>query len=127
MLVIDQRAYGGQAGASSRIENYLGFPTGISGQALAGRAFTQAQKFGAEIAIPLEVTSSIAAADRRAPIFSGWKSPATKRFRPGPSSSPRARVTAGRISPICRSSTAPAFPIGRLRSKRGCARAKRSR
>ncbi len=56
VLVIDQRAYGGQAGASSRIENYLGFPTGISGQALAGRAFTQAQKFGAEIAIPLEVT-----------------------------------------------------------------------
>src|SRR5450631_1491854 len=56
VLVIDQRAYGGQAGASARIENYLGFPTGISGQALAGRAFTQAQKFGAEIAIPLDVT-----------------------------------------------------------------------
>jgi thioredoxin reductase (NADPH) len=56
VLVIDQRAYGGQAGASARIENYLGFPTGISGQALAGRAFTQAQKFGVEIAIPLDVT-----------------------------------------------------------------------
>jgi thioredoxin reductase (NADPH) len=56
VIVLDQRAYGGQAGASARIENYLGFPTGISGQALAGRAFTQAQKFGAEIAIPLEVT-----------------------------------------------------------------------
>jgi len=56
VLVLDQRAFGGQAGASARIENYLGFPTGISGQALAGRAFTQAQKFGAEIAIPLEVT-----------------------------------------------------------------------
>jgi thioredoxin reductase (NADPH) len=55
VIVLDQRAYGGQAGASARIENYLGFPTGISGQALAGRAFTQAQKFGAEIAIPLEV------------------------------------------------------------------------
>jgi thioredoxin reductase (NADPH) len=54
-LVLDQRAIGGQAGASARIENYLGFPTGISGQALAGRAFTQAQKFGAELAIPLEV------------------------------------------------------------------------
>jgi thioredoxin reductase (NADPH) len=53
-LVLDQRAIGGQAGASARIENYLGFPTGISGQALAGRAFTQAQKFGAELAIPLE-------------------------------------------------------------------------
>jgi thioredoxin reductase (NADPH) len=56
VLVLDQRAFGGQAGASARIENYLGFPTGISGQALAGRAFTQAQKFGAEIAIPLQVT-----------------------------------------------------------------------
>ena len=53
MLVLDQRAFGGQAGASARIENYLGFPTGISGQALAGRAFNQAQKFGAEVAIPL--------------------------------------------------------------------------
>jgi thioredoxin reductase (NADPH) len=55
VLVFDQRAFGGQAGASSRIENYLGFPTGISGQALAGRAFNQAQKFGAELGIPLEV------------------------------------------------------------------------
>jgi len=55
VLVLDQGAFGGQAGASARIENYLGFPTGISGQALAGRAFNQAQKFGAEIALPLEV------------------------------------------------------------------------
>jgi thioredoxin reductase (NADPH) len=55
VLVLDQRHFGGQAGASARIENYLGFPTGISGGALAGRAFSQAQKFGAEVAIPLEV------------------------------------------------------------------------
>jgi thioredoxin reductase (NADPH) len=55
VLVLDERAFGGQAGASARIENYLGFPTGISGMALAGRAFNQALKFGAEIAIPLEV------------------------------------------------------------------------
>jgi thioredoxin reductase (NADPH) len=55
VLVCDSRAFGGQAGASARIENYLGFPTGISGQALAGRAFTQAIKFGAEVAIPLTV------------------------------------------------------------------------
>ncbi len=55
VLVLDQRAIGGQAGASARIENYLGFPTGISGQALAGRAYVQAQKFGAELAIPLKV------------------------------------------------------------------------
>ena len=55
VLVLDQRWFGGQAGASARIENYLGFPTGISGGALAGRAFSQAQKFGAEVAIPLQV------------------------------------------------------------------------
>ena len=57
VVVFDARAYGGQAGASARIENYLGFPTGISGQALAGRAFVQTQKFGAEIMIPAEVKS----------------------------------------------------------------------
>jgi thioredoxin reductase (NADPH) len=51
VLVLEKHAPGGQAGSSSRIENYLGFPTGISGQALAGRAFTQAEKFGADIAI----------------------------------------------------------------------------
>jgi thioredoxin reductase (NADPH) len=52
VLVVESRAFGGQAGASARIENYLGFPTGISGRALSGRAFVQAQKFGAEVAIP---------------------------------------------------------------------------
>ena len=51
VLVLESEAPGGQAGSSSKIENYLGFPTGISGQALAGRAYTQAQKFGAEVAI----------------------------------------------------------------------------
>lgn len=55
VVVLETRAYGGQAGASSRIENYLGFPTGISGQALAGRAFAQAQKFGADVVIPASV------------------------------------------------------------------------
>jgi thioredoxin reductase (NADPH) len=53
-LVLDCRSFGGQAGASARIENYLGFPTGISGLALMARAYNQAQKFGAEIAIPAE-------------------------------------------------------------------------
>src|ERR1700738_733952 len=57
VVVTDARSYGGQAGASARIENYLGFPTGISGQALAGRAFSQAQKFGADIMIPIGVKS----------------------------------------------------------------------
>ena len=54
VMVLDCRAFGGQAGASARIENYLGFPTGISGMALMGRAFTQAQKFGVDMAIPSE-------------------------------------------------------------------------
>jgi thioredoxin reductase (NADPH) len=57
VVVLDCRAFGGQAGASARIENYLGFPTGISGQALAGRAFVQAQKFGAEILIPAQAAA----------------------------------------------------------------------
>src|SRR5580693_9306614 len=57
VAVLDGRAFGGQAGASARIENYLGFPTGISGQALAGRAFNQAQKFGADIMIPISAKS----------------------------------------------------------------------
>jgi thioredoxin reductase (NADPH) len=57
VVVLDARAFGGQAGASARIENYLGFPTGISGQALAGRAFTQAQKFGADVMIPMSARS----------------------------------------------------------------------
>ena len=57
VAVLDARAFGGQAGASARIENYLGFPTGISGQALAGRAFAQAQKFGVDMLIPAEVTA----------------------------------------------------------------------
>ncbi len=56
VAVCDARAFGGQAGASARIENYLGFPTGISGQALTARAFNQAQKFGAEMMIPVAVT-----------------------------------------------------------------------
>ena len=58
VVVLDCRAYGGQAGASARIENYLGFPTGISGQALAGRAFVQAQKFGAEMLIPAQAVGA---------------------------------------------------------------------
>ncbi len=57
VLVLDCRAFGGQAGASARIENYLGFPTGITGMALMGRAHSQALKFGVEMAIPDEVGS----------------------------------------------------------------------
>jgi thioredoxin reductase (NADPH) len=53
-IVLECRSFGGQAGASARIENYLGFPTGISGRALMARAYNQAQKFGVEMAIPDE-------------------------------------------------------------------------
>src|SRR6202171_5582236 len=55
-IVFDACAFGGQAGASARIENYLGFPAGISGQALTGRAYVQAQKFGARMLIPASVS-----------------------------------------------------------------------
>ncbi|MDO1584850.1 FAD-dependent oxidoreductase [Rhizobium oryzicola] len=68
VLVIDERSVGGQAGASSRIENYLGFPTGISGQALAGRAYNQALKFGAELVVPVEVQSLVEPTGAGAPL-----------------------------------------------------------
>ncbi|HEY1746112.1 MAG TPA: FAD-dependent oxidoreductase [Xanthobacteraceae bacterium] len=68
-LVLDCRAFGGQAGASARIENYLGFPTGITGMALMARAYNQAQKFGAEMAIPDEA-KSIAAQEDADGLFS---------------------------------------------------------
>jgi len=55
VIVLDCRAFGGQAGASARIENYMGFPTGIDGMKLMARAYTQAEKFGAEIVIPQQV------------------------------------------------------------------------
>jgi thioredoxin reductase (NADPH) len=68
-ITLDSRAFGGQAGASSRIENYLGFPTGITGLALMARAYNQAQKFGAEMAIPDEVT-----------LLSEWTEGTPKRY-----------------------------------------------
>jgi thioredoxin reductase (NADPH) len=62
-LLLDCRAFGGQAGASARIENYLGFPTGITGMALMARAYNQARKFGVETAIPDEVIGLDAASE----------------------------------------------------------------
>ena len=56
-VVLDGTATGGQAGTSSRIENYLGFPSGISGAELAERALIQARKFGARFAVPAEATA----------------------------------------------------------------------
>ena len=63
VVVLEAVAFGGQAGASARIENYLGFPTGVSGQALMGRAFTQAQKFGAEFSLSTEVKRVVCAGE----------------------------------------------------------------
>jgi thioredoxin reductase (NADPH) len=67
VLVLEALAFGGQAGASARIENYLGFPTGVSGQALMGRAFTQAQKFGAEFSLSTEVARLDRRSERSGP------------------------------------------------------------
>lgn len=64
VAVLDAKAPGGQAGASSNIENYFGFPTGISGQALAGRGISQAIKFGADVAVPVVVTRLECGSDR---------------------------------------------------------------
>jgi len=63
VLILESNAPGGQAGSSSKIENYLGFPTGISGHDLAGRAYAQAQKFGAQILIARDAKGL--ACDRR--------------------------------------------------------------
>jgi thioredoxin reductase (NADPH) len=69
VLMLDCRAFGGQAGASARIENYLGFPTGITGMALMARAYGQAHKFGVKTAIPAEVSALRAADDDGARVL----------------------------------------------------------
>jgi thioredoxin reductase (NADPH) len=66
-LVLEAITFGGQAGTSARIENYLGFPTGVSGQALMARAFTQAQKFGAEFSLSTEVKRLDSASESSGP------------------------------------------------------------
>ena len=68
VLVLEAVAFGGQAGASARIENYLGFPTGVSGQALMARAFTQAQKFGVEFSLSTEVMRLDCTSEGGAPV-----------------------------------------------------------
>ena len=73
VAVLDAKAPGGQAGTSSKIENYFGFPTGISGQALAGRGLSQARKFGAEVAVPFTITD-VACSDGTHPYDVGLDS-----------------------------------------------------
>ncbi|HET6981254.1 MAG TPA: cyclic nucleotide-binding domain-containing protein, partial [Myxococcaceae bacterium] len=67
ILVLEATTFGGQAGASARIENYLGFPSGVPGQALMGRAFAQAQKFGAEFSLSTEVKRLDCVTERSGP------------------------------------------------------------
>ena len=98
VVVLDCRSFGGQAGASARIENYLGFPTGISGQALAGRAFVQAQKFGAEILIPAQAMAlECDRAEGKARFAVRLADEA--RYTAGPWSSRAAPATGGRKRP----------------------------
>ena len=64
-IIIERSVPGGQAGSSSRIENYLGFPSGLSGDELAKRAYDQAHRFGAEVVVAREVTALESGDDRR--------------------------------------------------------------
>ena len=126
VAVLDCRSFGGQAGASARIENYLGFPTGISGQALAGRAYIQAQKFGAKMIIPAEVGAARLLEGRERRRLRG-----PPRRRPPPAQ-PQPRVRERRALPparrwaASRSSRATASGTGPRASRPRCARAARS-
>jgi thioredoxin reductase (NADPH) len=103
-IVLESIAPGGQAGTSSKIENYLGFPTGISGQALAGRAQVQAQKFGARLAVSRAVVGlDCEQAPYRLTLGGRRLDP-----RPAPSSSPPARAIASSTSPASSASRARA-------------------
>jgi len=125
MIVLDQRAFGGQAGASARIENYLGFPTGISGQAWRAAPSRRRRNSVRKSPFRWKWRSWIALVPSAAnPSVS--KLPAAARCRRGPSSSPPARVTGGLRSAIFPTSTITAFRIGPRRSKPSCARARRS-
>ena len=121
VLVLESNSPGGQAGSSSRIENYLGFPTGISGQELAGRAYTQAQKFGAQVMIAKGATQldlrpeAIRHRDRRRSACAG----AHRHHRD------RRRIPATVAARTCRGSKARACITARHSSKRSCAAEKR--
>ena len=121
VVVLEAVAFGGQAGASARIENYLGFPTGVSGQALMGRAFTQAQKFGAEFSLSTEVKRVVCAPEGSDPdghTPRAWRRPA------GPGTRGRHRDGGGivvRKFRTSRGSRAGASRTGRRPSRPGCA------
>jgi hypothetical protein len=112
VATFDCRAPGGQAGTSSQIENYLGFHTGISGQALAARAFHQAQKFGAHIGIPCEVKTLHCGS-----YPSPWNSPTTVKSGHAPLSSRVARNTEGHLSTVSGDLKAAGSTTGRRPKK----------
>jgi hypothetical protein len=122
VLTLDCRAFGGQAGASARIENYLGFPTGISGLALMARAYHQAHKFGVDTAIPDEVESlqgETLSDEGRFLLTLTAKSG----FAPAVSSSPVVPDIAVSMSIISYPSRAHPSAIGRRHWRDGCAQA----
>ena len=121
VLVVESNAPGGQAGSSSSIENYLGFPTGISGQDLADRAYAQAQKFGAQVIIASGATRLTC--DRKPytlEVGNGSRVPARAVII-----ATGAAVPAAAARRTCRSSKAPASTTARRSSKRSCAATKR--
>ncbi len=128
VLVLDCRAFGGQAGASARIENYLGFPTGITGMALMARAYNQAQKFGVEMAIPDEV-GSLQGHDRLGPVGRFLTHSGQRRAgsRPRRRHRQRRALSPARCRKSRRRSRAHASTIGRRRWRDGCAPARRWR
>ena len=122
VLVIETRAPGGQAGSSSKIENYLGFPTGVSGLELASRATTQAQKFGADMLIARSVVRLDC--DRRPyqVVLDSGDAPACACHR----DRHRSAVQQAAVRRIWRSSKAREFTTAPPTSSRSCAKAMRS-
>ena len=102
VLVLESNVPGGQAGSSSRIENYLGFPTGISGLDLTGRAYAQALKFGAQVMVAKGATRW-----RATGSDTPWKSMEGRKSSHVPSSSRLEQSTGNRRSRTCRCSKAP--------------------
>ena len=120
-VLIDAVGTGGQAAASSRIENYLGFPSGLSGADLTGRAAVQALKFGAELSSPCEVVKLDCAK-----VNCACCCPTMCRSRAGPSSSPPAPGTGRCRSTAGPTSSAPASTTPQQSSRRAAAAASRS-
>jgi thioredoxin reductase (NADPH) len=121
VLVLESNVPGGQAGSSSRIENYLGFPNGISGPDLTGRAYAQALKFGARVMVAKGARRLACDGQRYTVEIDG-----DRRSSRGPSSSRPAQSTGNRRSRTCRCSKAPASITVPRRWKRSSVRARRS-